>query len=178
MPLYSTEYGYKTDPPLPGAVAIATAALYMNWAEWISWRDPRIRSYDQYLLTDPPAGAGEFVTGLEFADGTPKPSFDAYRMPLFLPATSGSAGRQLEVWGCVRPARFARIATGQRQVVEIQLEAAGTRSFRTVRAVQLNDPYGYFDVFQRFESSGSVRLRWSYPGGETIFSRTVEITIR
>ncbi len=178
LPLYSTEYGYKTDPPFPGGVPPATAALYLNWAEWISWRDPRIRSYNQYLLIDPPPGAGYFVTGLEFADGKPKQTFYAYRMPLFLPVASGAASQPLEVWGCVRPARFARLTTRRPQVVEIQLRAVGTRDFRTVRRVELTDPYGYFDVAQRFPGSGSVRLRWSYPNGATIFSRTAQISIR
>jgi hypothetical protein len=178
IPLYSTEFGYKTDPPLAGAVSPPTAAIYLNWAEWISWRDPRIRSYDQYLLIDPPPGAGDFVTALEFADGRRKPSFFAYRMPLFLPVASGSANQPLEVWGCVRPAHFARLDTGKPQVVEIQFQAAGRRGFRTVRSVQLTDAYGYFDVRQRFPSSGAVRLRWAYPDGVKIFSRTAEITIR
>jgi hypothetical protein len=176
--LYSTEYGYKTDPPLPGAVSPETAALYLNWAEWISWRNPRVRSYDQYLLVDPPPGAGDFVTGLEFADGRRKQTFDAYRMPLFLPVTSASSGQPLEIWGCVRPARFARLDTGKIQVVEIQLRRAGARGFRTVGTARVSNPYGYFDVRQRFPASGAVRLRWSYPDGITIFSRIAEITIR
>jgi hypothetical protein len=176
--LYSTEYGYKTDPPLAGGASPATAAFYLNWAEWISWRDPRVRSYDQYLLVDPPPGGGGFATGLEFADGKPKRTFYAYRMALFLPVTSGSAGQQLEVWGCVRPARFARLDTAKIQVAEIQLRAAGARGYRTVGTVRLTDPYGYFDVQQRFPAGGAVRLRWSYPDGVTIFSRTAQVTIR
>jgi hypothetical protein len=178
FPIYSTEYGYKTDPPLAGAAPPATAALYLNWAEWISWRDPRVRSYDQYLLVDPPPGAGDFVTGLEFSDGRPKQTFDAFRMALFLPVSSGSAGHSLEVWGCVRPARFAHLRTGKTQVVQIQLKAAGARGFRTVGTARLTDAYGYFDIQQRFPASGAVRLRWSYPDGVTIFSRTAEVTIR
>ena len=38
------------------AVSPALAASYLNWAEYLTWRDPRIRSYDQYLLIDPPRG--------------------------------------------------------------------------------------------------------------------------
>jgi hypothetical protein len=178
LPLYSTEYGYKTNPPFPPAVSTETAAEYLNWGEYLSWRDPRIRAYDQYLLIDPPPGGGEFVTGLLFADLRPKPSFFAYRMPLFLPVASGPASQPLEVWGCVRPARFARLDTGRPQAVEIQFRAAGAPSFRTLRSVQLTDAYGYFDVRQRFPASGAIRLRWSYPHGPTIFSRTAEVTIR
>ena len=41
----------------------------------------------------------------------------------------------------------------------------------------LTDRYGYFDTKQAFDSSGSVRLAWSYPHGETIHSRVVSITV-
>jgi hypothetical protein len=174
FPIYSTEFGYETDPPehLIRAIAPPKAAFYMNWAEYLSWRDPRIRSYDQYLLTDPPSG--NFSSGLEFANGAPKPSFYAYRMPLFLPVSTASRGKALEVWGCARPARYAR---SSRQHVEIQFEPAGARAFRTLRTVPLTDRDGYFDVLQRFQSSGAVRIRWAYPQGPAIFSRVAAVVI-
>ncbi|MGI8573089.1 MAG: hypothetical protein ACR2L9_10770 [Solirubrobacteraceae bacterium] len=179
LPLYSTEFGYKTTPPIPGGVGPTTAAAYLNWAEYVSWADPRIRSYDQYLLVDPqPNAKSTFVTGLYYATGAPKPSFFAYRMPIFLPTSSAPSGHELDVWGCVRPARFARLQTGAPQVVQIQFQAPGARSFATVRRVTLTDPYGYFDVPVRFRGTGLVRLRWSYPDGTTIFSRSATVTIR
>jgi hypothetical protein len=179
LPLYSTEFGYKTTPPIPGGVDPATAATYLNWAEYISWANPRIRSYDQYLLVDPQSTANStFVTGLYFATGTPKPSFFAYRMPIFLPISSAPSGQSIAVWGCVRPAGFAARQTGRQQVVQIQFQAAGSRGFTTVRRVVLRDPYGYFDVLVRFRATGEVRLRWSYPNDTTIFSRSAGVTIR
>ena len=42
----------------------------------------------------------------------------------------------------------------------------------------ITDRYGYFDVLQTFPGSGKVRLSWSYPDGERIFSRTVVIALR
>ena len=36
----------------------ATAAYYINWAEYLSYKNPRVKSYMQYLLTDPPPTAG------------------------------------------------------------------------------------------------------------------------
>jgi len=65
LPIYSTEYGYITDPPAHVArgVTPSLAAYYLNWSEYISWRDPRVRSSDQYLLSD--TGAGQFASGLE-----------------------------------------------------------------------------------------------------------------
>ena len=181
LPLYSTEFGYQTNPPekIEKAVSPDQAAVYLNWSEYISWRDPYILSYDQYLLTDPATAnaQGGFASGLEFKDGTRKATYDAYRMPIFLPVTSFAAGHQLEVWGCVRPIRYARPATGT-QSVQIQFAAGTGGSFKTIRTVPLSGPGCYFDIAQAFPGTGSVRLAWSYPNGAEIFSRTVNVALR
>jgi hypothetical protein len=178
FPLYSTEYGYFTNPPYAAGAPLQVAAAYLNWAEYISSRSPRIRSWDQYLLVDPPTGGpSHFVTGLEFANGVQKPSYAAYRMPIYLPATRASSGHELEVWGCVRPARYARLDTGAPQRVQIQLRPRAGSAFKTVRTVTITDPNGYFETNVRFASSGTVRLAWSYPRGPTIYSRPVPITV-
>ena len=96
-------------------------------------------------------------------------------MPLFLPVTTFKRGQRLEVWGCVRPARY--VPAGQRSPVEIQF-APGGATFHTVATVPLTDPHGYFDVLQAFPGSGSVRLNWSYPDRSVIVSRTVRISVR
>src|SRR6202008_4895532 len=112
-PIYSPEYGYITHPPNHDSyVSPSKAAYYLNWAEYLSWKQPRVASTMQYLLYDPPLypfvpGDGGFTSGLLFANGTPKPGYDAYRLPLYLPSVSARRGRALEVWGCVRPARYA-----------------------------------------------------------------------
>jgi hypothetical protein len=180
--IYSTEFGYQTNPPekLVKSTDPVTAAAYLNWAEYISWRDPRVASYDQYLLADSPRAnaSGGFATGLEFADGAPKATYAAYRLPIFLPVTSFGRGQAVEVWGSVRPARFARLQTGAPQRVQIQYTPGSSGAFSTVRTVTLTDPYGYFDVRQKFDGSGTVRLSWAYPRGPTIFSRAVEVVVR
>jgi len=178
FPIYSTEFGYQTTPPdqEAGTVSPATAAYYLNWSEYLTWRDPRLRSYDQYLLGDPPNGV--FASGLKYANGTPKPGYDAFRMPVFLPVTSTRAGSALEVWGCVRPAQYARRSSHRPQQVTIQFRDASGGAFKTVDTVPVTDRYGYFDVLQRFSGSGTVRLAWSYPHGPQVFSRSVAITLR
>jgi hypothetical protein len=175
--IYSTEFGYQTNPPekMLRTTDPATAAIYLNWAEYLFWKDPRVASYDQYLLTDPPSG--NFATGLEFADGTRKATYAAYRMPIYLPDTKLQKGRQAEVWGAVRPAPIARMDTGRDQHVKIQFRPASGGGYKTVQTVPLTDRYGYFDTHQAFDSSGTVRLAWSYPHGETIFSREVQVTV-
>ena len=63
LPIWNTEYGYWTNPPAKVAkISPTTAAYYINWAEYLSWRQPRVRSYMQYLLVDPPLD--NFASGL------------------------------------------------------------------------------------------------------------------
>lgn len=176
FPIWATEYGYITNPPNTLSVSIKTAALYLNWSEYITWSDPRIKSYDQYLLDDPPAANG-FTSGLDFANGKPKSTYAAYRMPLYLPVQSTSKGDPLVVWGQVRPAPDARKQTHRQQSVEIQFQAAGGDAFKTVKRVALPNPNGYFEVRQTFPSSGDVRLRWTYPDGTVVYSRTAPVTL-
>jgi hypothetical protein len=82
------------------------------------------------------------------------------------------------VWGCVRPADIAAQQTGKVQRVELEFQAGARGPFKTVRTVALSDPHGYFDVRQAFGQSGALRTRWRYPNGETIFSRSVTVTVR
>jgi hypothetical protein len=157
------EYGYITNPPAPGGVSLANQAYYLNWAEYLSWKNPRIGSFDQFLLTDPPASSpGHFDSGLLNSNGAPKPAYDAWRLPLYLPSASTRKGRSLEVWGCVRPAPFAAADTGQAQVGHIQFRANGSKVFKDVATTRLRGNC-YFDLKVKFPSSGTVRLSYQYP---------------
>jgi hypothetical protein len=194
LPIYNTEYGYITSPPghAPQYVSPATAAFYLNWAEYLSWKQPRIASTMQYLLYDPPPapkaqGGGGFASGLVFSSGQPKASLAAYRLPLYLPVTSERHGRLLEVWGCVRPARYAILDTGRPQTATIEFAAGSSGVFTAVQTVTVADPNNcYFDVRVRFPGSGIVRLAYTYPAndpllepaGTTVYSRSVKVTRR
>ena len=64
FPVWSTEFGFRTRPPDPHeGVSPSTAAIYMNEAEYLSYKQSRVFSYSQYALQDqaPPA---YFDTGL------------------------------------------------------------------------------------------------------------------
>jgi hypothetical protein len=171
-------------------VSPATAAYYLNWAEYLSWKQPRVASTMQYLLYDPPPeatnrGDGGFSSGLEFSNGRPKPTYAAYRLPLYLPLTSTRRGRALEVWGCVRPARYAILDTGQPQSAQIQFAAGSHGAYVPLATITVADANNcYFDLRLRFPASGSIRLAYTYPtgspgvGGSTVYSRTVPITVR
>ena len=170
LPLYSTEFGVHTNPPekVFGTLSPPAAAIYLNQAEYLTWRDPRLRSYDQYLLHDGPTGI--FATGLENFSGTPKPGYAAYLIPLFLPVRHLSAGKPLEVWGGVRPARYA---SRGKQHVALQFRRPGADAFRTVRTIPLSGRSIYFDLLQRFPGPGAVRTVWHAPDGRIMVSRAV-----
>jgi len=187
FPIYNTEFGFQTNPPNVESTttSLGNAATYMNQAEYLSWRNPRIRSFNQYELIDQNAKKHDnFDTGLEFFtspdhpfDGRPKPSYEAYRMPLWMPETSAARGHHLEVWGCARAAPVVAHRTGQSQNVEIQFAQPAGR-YRTIATVTL-DPASagcYFDTFVRFPGSGTVRLAWK-DGSTFQHSRVQAITV-
>ena len=192
FPIYVTEYGYVTNPPNRSNhyVSPSTAAFYDNWAEYLSWRQPRIATTMQYLLIDPNPSVnvpefGGFASGIEFFGATPKPiggglsMLDSYRMPMFLPVASGRRGRQLEVWGGVRPAHYARVDSGRAQTVQIQIQSRSSGAFLTAKTVRLSNSRGYFDTKVAFSGSGTVRLAWTArPGAVTLYSRSQRITVR
>jgi hypothetical protein len=138
LPIYSTEFGLQSNPPDPTArLDLTEQAATLNEKEEQSYRYPRVRSYAQYLLYDDPPreGATEpevwsgFQTGLRFVDGSAKPAYDAYRLPIVVQRSRAGGVR---VWGRVRP------GSGERRV---ELLSQG----RVVRRLQTNDA-GYFDV--------------------------------
>jgi len=197
FPIYNTEYGYITHPPNEDRfVSPATAAYYINWAEYLSWKQPRIASTMQYLLYDPlfpytaATGDGGFASGLLFSNGKPKPAYAAYRLPLYLPVTSSRRGRTLEVWGCVRPERYAILGDSQAQTAQVQFARGSSRTFTTLLTVMTSNPNNcYFDVRMKFPATGTVRVAYTYPSnplllfppavqGSTVYSRSVAITLR
>jgi hypothetical protein len=93
----------------------------------------------------------------------------------------------------VRPAHFARLDTaGKPQQVQIQFQRASRGAFTTLRTVTVTNVRGYIDLRVAFPASGSVRLAWAYPklsdlpassptasvAGDTIYSRTVQVTVK
>ena len=117
--VYLTEYGYesRTYPGRP-TFALEEQAAFLTWAEYLSWRNPRVRTYAQFLLRDLPYSGpsrprrrplGHWESGLLFADGRPKPAADAFRAGLHAERRGGTT----VLWGRVRG-----IAPGAGAVVE------------------------------------------------------------
>jgi hypothetical protein len=181
FPIWNDEYGYITDapvsiPPFPNCrchyVSPATAAYYLNWAEYMSWANPRLASFSQFLLYDPNPvlnvpNYGGFASGLIYYPtilaGQPKATYFAYRLPLYLPKTSTRLGNALTVWGDVRPAPLAVSDGDGPQFVQIQFQQFPGAQWILEKTLQVTDPNGYFETSVAFPSSGYVRIAWTYP---------------
>jgi hypothetical protein len=188
--MYNDEFGYITRPPAgPGYPSQATAASWLNETEYLSYKNPRVASYDQYLINDPTSTKANptpgFNTGLYTASGQPKATLAAYQLPVWLPQTTVRAGRSTEIWGGARPAVFA--ATGGRTLV-IQMQKGGRGSWTTIQTVSVSPKRGYFDIHAKLPYSGNLRLAYTYPqsepflptnvAGSTIYGRTVKVAVR
>jgi hypothetical protein len=165
IPIYFTEFGVSTDPPdTKFGVPFAQQAEAINRAELIAYDQKRVFGFTQFQLSDD-TGTGQeegaiqtFQTGLRTRANEEKPSFSAYRTPLYV-VKSGSGSR---VWGGARP--------GAGKQVEIQTGSNG--NFTTVKTVSV-DRYGYID--EKIDaSSGDVRLKWAGPTGD-ILSRVASV---
>ena len=201
--IYNNEYGYITNPPNHSSshfVSPATAATYINWAEYLSWRNSRIASTMQYLLWDPNPTVnvpefGGFASGLVFYGGAPKPGLRRLP-PAAVPAGHLDASRalSLEVWGGVRPAHYASLDThGTPQQVQIQFQRGSSGAFTTLRTVtdhelaRLLRPapdvprerHGQARVVVSDERPVAHAEPCSSPGSaDTVYSRTVKVTVK
>jgi hypothetical protein len=141
LPIYSTEFGYQTNPPDPFvSTSPKRQAELLNVLEEFSYRYPRLKSYSQYLLFDDVARSGSsalrwagFQTGLRFSNGKAKPSFDAYKLPLVVKRRGGG----VSVWGHVRPGSGTRF---------VQLQRLSGGSFTDDGSPVRTNSRGYFNV--------------------------------
>jgi hypothetical protein len=126
-PVYLTEYGIETKPPNRFGVTLSAHARYLNQADWMAYRDGRIRSVSQYELIDP-EDTSTFNMGLRLSNGNAKPALAAYRIPIWVSSK--------RVWGQVR-------AGGQN--AEVQWRSSSKKAFKRYKTVTLNAA-GYFDL--------------------------------
>jgi hypothetical protein len=159
LPIYLTEYGVQTNPPDRYAgVPPALAATWLNQSDWLAYNNPRVMSVAQYELRDERPLAA-FQTGLLFLNRRRKPSFYAYRLPLWVVARGG----RTTVWGQVREAGL-----GARVDVLVQSRrGAPWRRFQTAR---VSNARGYFRLVTR-RSAYRWRLSWTTPFGSKHLSR-------
>jgi hypothetical protein len=181
VPMYLTEWGYKTNPPNPYVhTSLGEQATWLNEGEFMTWELPFVRSNAQFLLYDDHPRSGKrvgsrdywstFQTGLLYVDGKPKPSYDAFRIPIWLPHPHH--GRRVTIWGQLRPANHT---TTQFAVVEY--ERRGSHSWQQIREVATTSPEGYLVAHVALPAAGLVRLDWLDPAtGAVDYSRFAPVS--
>lgn len=178
--MYLTEWGYKSNPPNPYVhTSLGQQATWLNQGEYLAYRDPRVLDLAQFELVDnaPRAGAqvgsrsywSTFQSGLEFFGGAPKPSYAAFRLPIWLPRARH--GSRVAVWGQLRAANHSQLQYG---VLEYRRLRA--RGWSINRVIQTGSPEGFFVAHVSLPAAGAVRLAWEAPTGQIEYSRTVTIS--
>jgi hypothetical protein len=156
LPIYLTEFGVQSFPNKYLGVSLAQQAEYDAIDERIAYESPRVVAFSQYLLKDDPVGGSEpeasFQTGLETVNGTPKPLYYAWPIPL----TVTKEHRGVSLWGLVRP------TTGATKVT-VLVRAKGSKRYRTLRTVRTNSR-GYWS-FSSTTAGEYWRVRWTSPKG-------------
>jgi hypothetical protein len=180
IPLYLTEWGYKTNPPNPYVkTSLAEQATWLNQGEFMTWQLPYVKALAQFLLVDDKPKAHEavgsqdywstFQTGLETTGGQLKPSFSAFQLPLWVP--DPRHGSRVTVWGQLRPAEH-----GATQYGEIEFRPAHASSWENLREVETNSAEGFVVAHLAISTAGQLRLAWLTPDGSVEVSRTVSIS--
>jgi hypothetical protein len=164
LPIYNTEFGLQSNPPdrIVSTSPSRQAAL-INEKEEYAYRYSRLKSHSQYLMFDDPARPGPlsvkwsgFQTGLRFASGRRKPSYNAYRFPIVVKERR----RGVYVWGRVRPGSGPRF---------VRLQRKGGSFGPRIRTNAL----GYFGVKRR--ASGRYRFKaYNVQGNVLGTSRTAQ----
>jgi hypothetical protein len=160
IPLWNGEFGYQSDPPDTFQSSISKIPGFLSAAEYLSFKDSRVKTYHQFQLfddaTNSSAAVGSsdryagFQSGLRFEDGAKKFGvYNAYELP-FLVSKTRSA-RQVSVWGGVR----AKVSGTT--PVEIQVKSG---SFKTVKTVYVTNARRYFTTTVKMSGAASKTYRF------------------
>jgi hypothetical protein len=179
LPIYLTEFGIQSTPDTQSGVSLAKQVEYRAIAERIAYRNARVTAFSQYLLRDSdptgPKQYGGFESGLRFADGKPKPSLPAFRLPL----AAERKGSRVSLWGLVRPAAPAALggatallppATAPTTATIVYADR-GSSTFKPLRTVT-TDARGYFTFNTTFRAGRRWNVRWQAFTGTPVGSYT------
>jgi hypothetical protein len=176
--IWLTEYGYQTDPPDPYVGwPWKTHTRYLAQAEWLAYRQPRVRSMAQFLLyddaplrdysPDDPRHWGTFQTGLRTADGRRKPAYSGYQRTIYVPGRV-NRGARLRIFGHYRPAT-APVAA------EVQFRRSDSKDWKAVTTAHTN-PSGFLVVRRAARRSGMFRIGFRV-GDRTVYTRAARVRV-
>ncbi len=181
MPVYVTEWGYRTNPPNPFyKTTLGEQQTWLDEGDYMMWRRPYVKSIAQFLLLDGPPLFRyprtsrkyyfNFQTGLEYYNGRPKPGFASYRVPVWVP--NPHHGSHVTVWGQLRAANHA--AT---QTATIEFRRSPHASWSTIGQVQSTNPEGFFLTSVAIPARGYIRVGFTDPrSGQGDWSRSAPIS--
>jgi hypothetical protein len=163
LPVYVTEFGTESVPD-PGGVSQQGQAEYNAIAEFLAWRNPQIRAFNQYLMQDDSSGTFSFQSGLRFAGGARKLGYDAFRTPLVARVYTKRVGRRghrrtikrVQIWGLVRPGSGPYGVTVRRR-------SGGAGAGRVLRRIT-TDGRGYFSFNTSFRRGRQYQLTTTLGG--------------
>jgi hypothetical protein len=164
-PVFITEYGIQTNPPDPYAPPPRKQARWLDESARLVYADRRVRSIAQYELVDASA-PDTFNTGLRFPDGSAKPAWRSFPLPVVATAYGRA---NVGIWGWVRPARGP-------VSVDVLARRRGSDHARVV-AVARTSRRGFLRVRHRGRRADRLvyRLRWHAAGGRTLYSRRATV---
>jgi len=168
MPVFFTEFGYQTLPPDPfRGVSEEQQAQYINEADFIAWKSPRIFATAQFQLYDVPprtefpsdtaAYWATYQSGLFTAlpEGRAKLGANAYKFQLVVRRRGGRA----RIWG---QARFA--PNGATYSVVLQQRTQGSSTWVTAgNPVPVTSNQGFFRARRPTQRGSSWRAVWGEP---------------
>jgi hypothetical protein len=136
--LWVGEFWWFSNPPGPGGVPVGRHAQWYEQALYEIWRQGGSAAIAlQVRDSADPAG---LHTGLLYADGTPKPTFTAFRFPF----VANASGERVTVWG--------RAPSGG----ELRIQRRAGHGWRTIARLRI----GAGDVFERrLHLGGKAKLR-------------------
>ena len=161
LPIWITEMGYETNPPDPfRGVSLADQAAYINEADYLAYKQPRVVAVTQFQYED--AGPNKahkkktrgywdtYQSGLVFGPGngvapagSAKPALAAYRFPIWIAQAGTSADPELELWAQVR---FEELNVTPAQALVFQFEPNGSSTWTTVTPLEPLNAFGFVDV--------------------------------
>lgn len=168
LPLHLTEFGVQSEPDPFLGVSLAQQAEFRSIAEHIAYSNRRVRAFSQYLMRDDDPRPGSeferysgFESGLRFADGRAKPSYDEFRTPLH----ADRRGDSVALWGLIRPATGATSLT-------VEYADGGSDAFQTLLERRTN-ARGRWSARTTHRSDRRFRVRWTDPAGRTFVGPSV-----
>ena len=167
-----TEFGFETNPPDPfSGVPLDTQATWNQIGDLIAWLNPRVIANTQFLLRDVRPVRGKrrntkpywftYQSGLEFANGAPKPARQAYVLPFLGFVTAIEPETQRPVYTLWGQLRFR--PNGAQDTALIQHQPAGSQEWTTIAEAEVRGDRNYFVTALTSPGPGLLRVRWEGP---------------